>query len=89
VSWPRTFVAVGEDGCGNYYFTDTRIERPAVFLADHEDHFSPDAISELTHYDTFASFVSFLREVDAEVKADKAQAEERRKNKQWWQFWIR
>jgi hypothetical protein len=88
VKWPEHYLVIGEDGAGNYYFTDLNRARPAVFLADHELTTTRRRLITSEGYDTFADFVAFIQrlqsENDAAFTADEAPEAKR---KPWWKLW--
>jgi hypothetical protein len=91
VKWPEQYLVIGEDGAGNYYFTDVNRERPAVFLADHELTTNKKRLMNSEGYETFADFISFITKLESEC--DAAFAEEEAEpgsvsaKKPWWKLW--
>jgi hypothetical protein len=89
VKWPANHLVIGDDGAGDYYFTDVNRTMPAVFLADHERTISPKRIVTSEAYETFADFIRFVARLQSET--DAAFAEEEAKSpaqkKPWWKLW--
>ena len=81
--WPEHYIAIGDDGAGDYYFTDAQRDRPAVFLADHELTTNKDClvVSKKYQYETFLRFWEFLEE--------NRLATEKWLKRRWWQKLIR
>jgi hypothetical protein len=81
--WPEHFLAVGDDGAGDYYFTDVKKERPAVFFADHELTTNKDhlIVNEKYQYQTFSEFWEFIKKAN--------EATNRSLQRRWWQFLIK
>ena len=81
--WPDHFVVIGDDGAGDYYFTDVQKERPAVFFADHEPTTNQDrlVVSKDYQYETFSQFWHFIEQKHA--------ATEKSLKRRWWQILTR
>jgi len=81
--WPDNFLVIGDDGAGDYYFTDVHKDRPAVFFADHELTTNKNrlVVSKKNQYESFADFWEFIQKMN--------EATERSLKKRWWQFLIR
>ncbi|MEK7780668.1 MAG: SMI1/KNR4 family protein [Verrucomicrobiota bacterium] len=90
VKWPDHYLVIGEDGAGNNYFTDLTKERPAVFLADHEQTSNKKRLVTSETYETFADFLAFIHRLQAEVEKTmepEEQVEAGPAKKPWWRFW--
>ena|SRR5688572_9848831 len=81
--WPDHFLAIGDDGAGDYYFTDVHNDRPAVFLADHELTTNQNRLvfNKRSQYGTFAEFWQLIQQTN--------KAADRSMKKRWWQLLIR
>jgi len=91
IKWPAHYFVLGEDGAGNFYFTDLKKERPVVFLADHELTTVKGRLTTSESYETFPQFVSFLlrlqSETDAAFPEDEEISEPEIRKKPWWKMW--
>lgn len=89
VKWPEHYLVIGEDGVGNHYFTDLTKERPAVFLADHEETLRLKRLVTSESYDTYADFIAFIHRLQAAMTATpEAESPEPDATKRpWWRFW--
>ena len=89
VKWPVNYLVIGDDGAGDYYFTDVNRTTPAVFLADHERTLKPKRIVTSEGYETFADFIAFVARLQSET--DEAFVEEEAgspvQRKPWWKLW--
>ncbi len=86
--WPPHYFVLGDDGAGNYYFSDLKRTRPAVFLADHELTMGRKRLSTSETYETFPDFISFVLRLQSET--DAAFEESGPKPvapKPWWKRW--
>jgi hypothetical protein len=85
-SWRDYFLVIGDDGAGDYYFTDLQKERPAVFFADHELKTNKDhlAVSDKEQYQTFSELWEFIEKTNAATNLAIQRQQEQRSNKQWW-----
>lgn len=87
--WPQNYLVIGDDGAGDYYFTDVLMETPAVQFAEHElTRKDKLVLREDNQYATFSEFWEDMercyRETDLAIERQQA----RRKSKRWWQFWV-
>ena len=91
VKWPVNYLVIGEDGAGDYYFTDVNRERPAVFLADHELTSSKRRLITSEGYETFADFIAFISKLESEndtvFAEEKAESDTALPKKAWWKLW--
>ncbi len=91
VKWPVTYLVIGDDGAGDYYFTDVNRTTPAVFLADHERTISPKRIVTSEAYETFADFIGFIAKLESESDAafteEVADPGSTSAKKPWWKLW--
>lgn len=89
--WPDNYVVIGDDGAGDYYFTDIEKESPAVFFADHELTSNKGSLILRDEYQcaTFSEFWNSVEKFNKETDLAIEREEERRKSRRWWQFWVR
>ena len=88
--WPAPFLALGEDGGGNSYFTDVNRSMPAVFLAEHEMTTNKRRLITSESYETFAAFLNFVIRLQSETDAVFGQEDvdgEALVKKPWWKLW--
>ncbi len=91
VKWPANHFVIGDDGAGDYYFTDLNRTTPAVFLADYELTTNKKRLITSEGYETFADFIAFISKLESEN--DAAFAEEEAEpgsisaKKPWWKLW--
>jgi hypothetical protein len=90
-TWPDNYLVIGDDGAGDYYFTDVQKERPAVFFADHELTTIKKklVVSVEEQYETFSAFWKFIEEMAADTEEHIQRSVSSRQVKRWWQFWIK
>jgi hypothetical protein len=83
--WPPSFFALGEDGCGNFYFAHLANDDRRIYIADHDGGPEP-RVESLDEMLSSASLDDHIRETfEIQQKlASHALAQPRRK---WWQFW--
>ena len=83
MEWPNHYFSMGGDGSGNEHFIDLRRNPSPVFLADHEGSLFTEAAPDLS------AWVAGLQSEYARWEEEDRMRSERRRNKRWWQFWIR
>jgi hypothetical protein len=88
--WPREFFAIGDDGCGDYYFIVPSRDDRRIFMANHEGGPSPsiESLHEMELHGSLAEHIEEQLGFLNEYELEEAALEERRRNKKWWQFWI-
>lgn len=91
VKWPEHYLVIGEDGAGDYYFTDVNRTTPAVFLADHELTINKKRLITSEGYETFADFIAFIIKLESESDAvfveDETSSGSEQQKKPWWKLW--
>jgi len=90
--WPAHYLVIGSDAFGNLHFLDLTQPKCLVFFADHEDTAYSDTIEAEEEAANLSDWVKHMQEQAASFQAQVEQlqrsAEERKRNKKWWQFWI-
>lgn len=86
--WPPSFLVIGNNGAGNAYYLDLNRPVSPVFEADHEITSARKylAVSEVAS--NIEAWVEITRRELEEFEAEERAAEERRRNRKWWQFWL-
>ena len=72
---------IGNDGSEEEYYLDISQESCAIYRLDLET-------GEFTEYaHDLNCYIERIHEIDQEIDNEERQAEERRKNAKWWEFW--
>lgn len=93
INWPESKIVIGEDGAGNYYFTDLEHDRLAVHLADCAATERQKRLMTSEAYETFADFLRFVQRLESELDVtggDSGGADETESapvQKPWWRRW--
>jgi len=65
--WPNHFFAIGHDGFGNYYFLNLHENDEAVYIADHEENFNHNNISDMELASSMKEYVEICLEEQQDV----------------------
>ena len=76
-----TYLMIGNDGGEEEYFLDISQADGPVMVFDLESGELSEFARDIKHY------VDRVHEIDAEIDTQEREAEERRRNAKWWEFW--